>query len=159
MFSMLCSCKKRGEKILICPLICWGGGGCGACFLPHVPDMLASCPILGRAAHTTEMAWSHASATGAALIPALCPPLEQNHGTSQNQAPAFAGRPAILNLSLVELPPRPLSASGDHSLLDDGPMHSSSFSSVCVLTCIGIFACMPCSLAPNPSGPWNAALL
>ena len=120
----------------------------------------ASCPrYAGKLSHP----WVSSTHYRNGMIPCIsdprCPnscslsPLEQNHGTSQNQAPAFAGRPAILNLSLVELPPRPLSASGDHSLLDDGPMHSSSFSSVCVLTCIGIFACMPCSLAPNPSGP------
>jgi len=87
---MLCSSvlvrRERGKK-LICPLMCWGGGGCGACFLPHVPDMLASCPILGRAAHTTEMAWSHASATRAALIPALCPPWNKIMGLLKTKHP------------------------------------------------------------------------
>ena len=101
MFSMLCSCKKRGGKILICPLICCGGGGCGACFLPHVPDMLASCPSLRRVAHTTEMAWSHASATRAALIPALCPPWNKIMGLLKTKHPLLlAGLRSWISLLL-----------------------------------------------------------
>jgi hypothetical protein len=119
----------------------------------------ASCPrYAGKLSHPWESSTHYRNGMIPCISDRRCPnscslpPLEQNHGTSQNKAPAFAGQPAILNLSLVELPPRPLSAeiilfwmTWTHACI-----RLASFSSVYVLTCIGIFPCMPCSLAPNP---------
>jgi hypothetical protein len=151
---MLVYLVQEWVKISICPLICWGGRRMRCLFS-------ASCPwYVGKLSYPWESRTHYRNGMipcirdHAALIPAHCP-LKQNHGTSQNRAPAFGGQPAVLNLSLVELPPSPL-LSRDHSWL----LEALFSSLVCVLTCIiGIFACMPCSLAPHSQRePWNAAL-
>jgi hypothetical protein len=102
---------------------------------PHAPDLPVSCPV----PYSKKMAWSHASVASAALIPAHCPTsLQQNHGASQNPAPLSVANPAVLELSLVELPPLSEQMLSYFSLLD-GLIRLFLY----ILTCIGISACMP----------------
>jgi hypothetical protein len=83
----------------------------------------------------------------AALIPAHCPTsLQQNHGASQNPAPLSVANPAVLELSLVELPPLSEQMLSYFSLLD-GLIRLFLY----ILTCIGISACMPLFLKKKTS--------